>query len=517
VAAPAAEKLATLLLWLVVLVPPLYFSPSAKESFRLPKLMVAEWLGLASLLPLAWELRRVETVPWRGLWRLPALRAALPLALVAAVGLATSSHPLHVRQALADLWIGAACLVGWSSGLPAARLERFIAGLLWPAAALAAVGILQSLGVQPLPLGGMRGGARLTITSLAGNPGDLGAFLVLPCLAAQWRLAGGGRPAGAQPAAPRQGTGRRREPGRGARGRFWLAAVLGLCAWALALTQTFAALAALLLGSLVFWAVVLAGRRRAAAATAAGAGTRLPRLWPVATAIAVAVAVMAAGAVAAVPALRARVIEKVNAARQGDWNAVLTGRFDGWRTALWMLAEHPGAGVGQGAYRAEFAPAKLALIGRGVAFHSGQQQQFVNAHDESLELAADCGVPGVLALAWGLAVLVAAVRARAGGQQPGVPGSGGTAASGAAARGAAATGGDAAGARGAAGRRRDVVSGVGASWRRHADRAFIAAGLAALGLLSLVDFPFRIALVAFPALLFLAWVLRPAGAEEAAA
>jgi hypothetical protein len=36
----------------------------------------------------------------------------------------------------------------------------------------------------------------------------------------------------------------------------------------------------------------------------------------------------------------------------------------------------------------------------------------------------------------------------------------------------------------------------------------------ALAVLSLVDFPFRIALVAFPALLFLSWVLRRA--EEAA-
>jgi hypothetical protein len=34
--------------------------------------------------------------------------------------------------------------------------------------------------------------------------------------------------------------------------------------------------------------------------------------------------------------------------------------------------------------------------------------------------------------------------------------------------------------------------------------------------LCLVDFPFRVALVAFPALLFLAWILRPAAAEAAA-
>jgi hypothetical protein len=52
------------------------------------------------------------------------------------------------------------------------------------------------------------------------------------------------------------------------------------------------------------------------------------------------------------------------------------------------------------------------------------------------------------------------------------------------------------------------------------DRALAWAGTAALAALALVDFPFRIALVAFPALLFLSWVFRrgsrPAPLEEAA-
>ncbi|HSU84957.1 MAG TPA: hypothetical protein VLR69_21270, partial [Thermoanaerobaculia bacterium] len=46
------------------------------------------------------------------------------------------------------------------------------------------------------------------------------------------------------------------------------------------------------------------------------------------------------------------------------------------------------------------------------------------------------------------------------------------------------------------------------------DRALAWAGTAALAVLSLVDFPFRVALVGFPALLFLSWALRRA--EEAA-
>ena len=484
---PLAERLAMLPLWLLALVPPLYFAPAAKDPFRLPKLMLAEWLAIASLVPLAWALRRVEVVRWHDLWRQPALRAVLPLVAVATAGLATSVHPLHVREGLADLWIGAACLVGWSAALPGGRLERVLVGLLWPAAALAGIGILQFHGLLPRFLAGLlavvpaRGGARYAVTSTAGNAGDLAAFLVLPCLIAQWRLARGAasaRSRSATAAAAAGGRAGREDRGRGRRGfagRWgWLAAALALCAYAIAVTQTLAALAALLLGSLIFWASTLprggAGLRRLAAACAAAA-------------------ILAAGAVAAVPALRGRVTEKLSLARRGEWNHVLTGRLDGWRTALWMLSEHPWAGVGQGAFRAEFVPAKLALLDRGAAFLSGQQQNFVNAHDEALEVGADLGVPGLLALGWALAVVMSSVRTG------GLQAAPGTSRAGAA-------GGD--------------PAGEAASRVRRAGGAFAVGGLASLGLLCLVDFPFRVALVAFPALLFLAWVLRRAAAEAAA-
>lgn len=470
-----------LLLWLLVVLPPLYLSPSAQDPFRLPKLMLAEWLAIASLVPLAWALRSVEVVRWGDLWRQPAIRGVLPLLAVATVGLATSAHPLHVREGLADLWIGAACLVGWSLGLPAARLERLLGGLLWPAAALAVIGILQFHGVRLLAVAPALGGARYSVTSTAGNTGDFAAFLVLPCLVAQWRLAravAGG--AGRSPSAGVGGVG---GAGRGPRGPGgsgghrgtwgWPAVALALCVYAIAVTQTFAALAALAVGSLICWAGVL---RRGGAGLrwlAAGCG---------------AAALLAAGTVAAVPALRARVESKVSLARRGEWNHVLTGRLDGWRAALWMLEEHPWAGVGQGAFRAEFVPAKLALLDRGAVFLSGQQQNFVNAHDEALEVGADMGVPGLLALAWALAVLVAAARRRralgaASLDDPDDPG--------------------------------DPAARAAHGMTR-ADGALAIAGLAALGVLGLVDFPFRVALVAFPALLFLAWVLRPAAAEAAA-
>ncbi|MFL6261984.1 MAG: O-antigen ligase family protein [Thermoanaerobaculia bacterium] len=426
--APGDLRLGIFFLWLLVLVPPLIWAPVAKESFRQPKLLAAEWLALASLACLAWGLRRVERVGPADLWRLPAARIVLPVLGVATLGLAFTRHPLHAREALIDLWTGAAALVGWSAALSSERLARLLRGLLWPAFLLALIGIGQFHGVwQPLRLAHLEEGSRLAITSLAGNPGDLAAFLVLPCLVAQDLL--------------------RRCAGGGWRSPAGLGAVLALAVsvYALLLTQTLAAVAALLAGSLLLWGTRMP-RRRVALLLAGGA---------------VAAALLAAG----VAPLRERVVFKWQEMARGNWNSVLTGRFDGWRAAVWMFERHPLAGVGQGAYQAEFAPAKLALIDRGAIFFPGltQGSAFDNAHNEVLEAAAEWGLPGLLALGWGLWVLLRALRRGAGTPE---------------------------------------------------DQALAWAGTAALAVLSLVDFPFRVALVGFPALLFLSWVLRRA--EEAA-
>ena len=424
---PFAVRLGIFALWVLLFVPPFLVSPAAKEAFRLPKLLASGWLALASLLFLCWRLREVEEIAPASLWRRPALRAVLPLLLVATATLATTAHPLHVRDALADLWIGAAALVGWSLALETRTQERLLRGLLIPAAGLALFGILQYHGYQPLPIFGLDAGSRLTITATAGNPGDLGAYLVLPCLIAQWGLASGIR---------------------GGR-RVWTAIALALCVYALALTQTLAAIAALLAGSLILWMILLPRRKT------------LP-------ALAGAVA-LAAVLVLAVTPLRERAFEKVGQAARGDLNAVLTGRLDGWNAATWMLREHPWTGVGHGAYRPEFIPAKTDLMARGVPFYPGQNQVvFANAHNEVLEAGADWGIPGLLALAWGLWVLLATLRRIP--PRPGEP-------------------------------ELEVAE-------RRLAAALAWSGVIALAVLSLAHFPFRIALVAYPAVLFLSWALR---------
>jgi O-antigen ligase len=404
-----------LMLWLLVLVAPLLISPSAKEAFRLTKSMASGWLALASLFFFAWEVRKAGTIRWSDLWRLPAVRIVLPVLAVATASYAASAHPLHVREGLADLWIGAAVLVGWSLSLEPRRLERLLTGLLAPASLLALIAILQFHGIfQPLQFTGISYDPRLAVTSLAGNPGDLGAYLVLPCLIAQ------------QVVFQRRG-----------RDRILAGVALALCLYAVVLTQTLAALGALAVGSALLWALLLPRRQ---ALLLFGGGAAL-------------VLVLAL----AIAPLRERVAAKAGQALAGDWNSVLTGRLDGWRAALWMNREHPWTGVGHGAYRPEYMPAMNDLLDRGVQMYPLHMQPvFANAHNEYLEAVAEWGLPGIAALAWGLWVLAAALR-RARGED-----------------------------------------GQALAW----------AGVAALAVLAFVYFPFRIALTAFPALLFLSWICR---------
>lgn len=417
------------LIWALVLAVPLVVSPTALDSFRLPKLLLAEWLGLASLasFALAAALGRGEAEEG-GLppWRRRVLMAAVPLALVATLGLATTEHPEHVRQALADLWIGVACLVGWSLALSSKRLGWLLGGLGVSGSLLALLGILQYHDLYR-PFGFARGeeAGRLGVSSLAGNTGDLAAFLVLPVLVAQWRLAA--------PAVDR-------------RGRLLWGAVLALCLYGLAVTQTLTGLVAVLVGSVVLWAARLRPRQ----AVAAGAGALL----------AVVLIVLA------VAPLRERVARSADFLAEGKIDALVSGRLDGWRAALWMVGESPVLGVGHGAYRAEFARAKLALLDEGVELYPGHVDPFfANAHNELLEAGAEWGILGWVALGWALWLLGRAV------------------------------------ARGAARRSRE-------------DRGFALGALAAVAVLALGQFPFRFALAAYPILLLGAWLFRVA-AEDA--
>jgi O-antigen ligase len=227
------------------------------------------------------------------------------------------------------------------------------------------------------------------------------------------------------------------------------AAALVLCLYGLVATQTFSAIAGAAAGTIVFWGFRIS-RRRAAIGVAAAAGLVVLLL-------------------ALVGPFRERSVGKLNQIASGDWNSVLTGRLDGWRAAVWMLNEHPLSGVGVGAYRTEFIHAKTALLRDGVTFFKDQMNVvFANAHNEILEVAAETGWPGLAAFLFGLFLLV---RRLLGWRRPG---------------------------------------GVEATVQESpsdSPSALAWAGIAGIAVLSLAQFPFRIAIALWPICLFVAWML----------
>lgn len=361
----------------LLLVTPLLVLPNAKESFRLIQGMTAACLALVTVVFATFGLRRAGAVAWTAVLGRTAPRTILPLVLVAGITRLTSPHSAHVDAALADLTIGAVAVIVWSFAIDADRLLGLVRWTIAPAVIVAALGLDQYLGVTGL-LDGLRIDAptpRLRITSTVGNPGDLAAMLVLPLLAAFDALATASA---------------RRHPAL-------LAASVVLLA-ALAVTATLAAT-----GALAVATVVWAWRR--GRVTLSVLAQR-----PAVAAIAGGLAVVALTAAIAGP-LRVRLGEKVAQAAQGDVNAMLTGRLDGWRAAVAMVGRQPILGVGHGAFRAEFADTRLALMARGVTFFPEQHQVILaTPHNEPLGVAAETGLAGVAALTWAVWSLLRAVR-----------------------------------------------------------------------------------------------------------
>jgi O-Antigen ligase len=488
------ERMAAWVIVTLLIVTPFVVLPNIKEGFRLPQGLASGWLGLASLFAASFVLRNVASVSLRPVewWRQPALRALAPLAAVVAAGALTTSHPAHFRAAFIDFAIGAACVVGWSLALGAPVLRRLLVWTIAPAVVVAALGVDQAFGwfgtldwlhVQAPT-------ARLRITSTIGNPGDLAGMLVLPSLMAVEEIASAST-----------------------RWRVLLAGALIVMTSALIVTATLAAVAAIVVGLAVWtlprlWperATAAADTARGARASASGSRVSAAEVADATRASAaidasvfrrrrmavllagVLVLVLAVAGLAASTPLRARVSEKVMQLASGDLNAVLTGRLDGWRAAAAMLRAKPVTGVGQGGFRAEYADARLALEARGVTFLNEQQSVVMaTPHNEALSVAAEQGAPGLIALAWAIWCAIASASAA---RRP-----------------------DERDRNHDDGRDRDHDRGHegGRDRDRNHDRTLALSGLAALGVLSLVSFPLHVPAIAWPWLLFLAWIFRSA-------
>jgi O-antigen ligase len=327
---------------------------------------------------LSLALRRVRRVGLRDLAR-PALLAVVPLALVVALSALASDHREHAAAATWSFGVAAAALAGFALGLP--RLRSLLDWLWWPATVLAGIAVLERLGLaDPLPT--TFDDSRYAAVSLAGNIGDLTAYLVLPLLLAQAKLIGTLRRPDAHPSTRLTLGARLRAAlsGWGWREAAWLA---GAVVWLAAVVsiQVLTPVLALVAASATLWLLALPPRRRL---------------------LLVAAAALAAIVLAVLTPLGDRLTSEWRELRGGDLNELLTGRLDGWRAGLHVGGEHPILGAGPGSYAAEFAPAKLELIERGVPFFLGHGRlaAFRHAHNEPIEIFAELGVLGLLASAW---------------------------------------------------------------------------------------------------------------------
>lgn len=304
---------------------------------------------------------------------LGALLAFLVLfAASAAAGLLRGRDPLDLLPILPVL-----ALFAWGATRPGRECAGRALAILVGCGAL--TGLLAALqrfaGLFRLPVEAPE--PRFFATALIGNPGDVGAALVVPSLLAAASLA---------------------------RGERRLVSILALAAMlaGLAAAGTLAPLAAFGAGATI---LVLGDLRR--------------RLLPALGAGIVLLALLQAGGVLS------RVSAKLASGAVGD---LTTQRDIGVLAAFETIRAHPLLGVGPGGFSADFVRARLSAeerFGRRLV-HRSASAHFDNAHSDPLTVAAEAGVPAAAALALALGALLlplAAVtrRERSSARPDGVP------------------------------------------------------------------------------------------------
>jgi O-antigen ligase len=298
-----------------------------------------------------------------------ALTACLALfAASFAAGLLRDRDPLDGLPLLPAL-----ALFLWGSTREGETTTRRAISLL--VACGAATGLLAALqrfgGLLRLPVEAPE--PRFFATALIGNPGDVGAALVIPALLAASSLARGGR---------------RLAPG----------VALVACVAGLAAAGTLAPLVAFASGAAIL--VALDFRRRLLPAVVAGAAT---------------LALLAATGVVQ------RVAGKV---ASGDVATLTTQRDIGVLSAFESIRAHPALGIGPGGFASDFVRARLAAekrAGRRLVHHS-TSAHFDNAHCDPLTMAAEVGVPAAVAFAVALGALLSGLFAAARREAAGPPG-----------------------------------------------------------------------------------------------
>ncbi len=339
---------------------------ASAEATRDAKLAAQSAGGVLVLLGLAFGRATAAAGPaGRGArLALGAFVAFLSLFVVsAAAGVLRGRDPLDLLPLLPAL-----ALFAWGATRPGEESAGRALALLVGCGAL--TGLLAALqrfaGLFRLPVEAPE--PRFFATALIGNPGDVGAALVVPALLAAASLVRGER-------------------------RLASALALGATLAGLAAAATLAPLAAFGAGA----AILVLGDVRRRLLPALGAGVVL-------------LALLQAGGVLS------RVSAKLAA---GEVGALTTQRDIGVLAALETVRAHPLLGVGPGGFSADFVRARLAAeerFGRRLV-HRSASAHFDNAHSDPLTVAAETGLPAAVALALALGALLVSLAAAARGER----------------------------------------------------------------------------------------------------
>ncbi len=361
--AGALELLAPIGTLLALALPYFVLVLASAEATRDAKLVAQSAGAFLVLLGLAFGSRAPDV---QVDWSPAARRIGTALAVALALFLASfASGLLHGGDPLDALpLVPALALLSWGATTGGGATARRALSLLVGCGAV--TGILATLqrftGLLRLPVEAPE--PRFYATAWIGNPGDVGAALVLPALLAASSLARGEK-------------------------RLVSGTALAACVAGLASAGTLAPIAAFACGAAIL--VSLDIRRRLLPAVVAGAA---------------AVALLAATGVGS------RVVDKL---ASGNVATFTTQRDIGVLAALETIREHPLLGAGPGSFASDFVRARLAAekrTGRRLV-HLSASAHFDNAHCDPLTVAAETGVPSALALTAALGTLLAGLHGAA--------------------------------------------------------------------------------------------------------
>ena len=369
--APLPERIVVWALALALLGTAWLIDPLASAAFDAPKRLVAILAAAVGIAAMLWQTPRPAWSRWT-----PAARWIVLLVGIAGLGciVATlaSPHPALAWHGLRTMLLFALFLpLGASDALQGKGGRRVLWIALLAIASNAALSTLQASGLAPLLPTAQLGG-RLWSIALLGNEG----YVALACALMT-----------AACAAIALNTGSRRMR-----------------------------LIALALGALGFAAILANRQLTSAAALAVGLCVLAAVRWRARRlVIGSGILLVVALAAAAIAPVRAVTWEMLPRADVETWQRLTTFRLGAWAAALEMTGERPLTGFGPGSFAAESQRQRFALevrLKQRLALPE-TASTFTQAHQEFLQLAAECGLPTLAAAAAALVLLLLRLLRRA--------------------------------------------------------------------------------------------------------